>query len=107
MAKAAVRPRRTACPRIFCLRSLMALGESFNKPFESMVKVILYLLSSRRGRGVGEGLAVGVGIDVGMTRGFTPTVLAERKMTARASSRSAKSHPLISTVSLIPNLLSR
>src|SRR5579859_208891 len=42
MAKPAVRPRSTACPRIFCLRSLMALGESFNKPSESMVKLILF-----------------------------------------------------------------
>src|SRR5260221_13028949 len=93
MTKPAVRPRRTACPRIFCLRSLIALGESFNKPFESMVTVILYLLSSRRGRGVGEGLAVGVGIDVEMTRGFTPTVLAERKMTARPSTGHTKTRP--------------
>src|SRR5260370_8330173 len=104
MTKPAVRPRRTACPRIFCLRSLIALGESFNKPFESMVKVILYLLSSRRGRGVGEGLAVGVGIDVGMTRGFTPTVLAERKLTATSTSRSPTTHPPRNPLSHIQNL---
>src|SRR5947209_782919 len=114
MTKPAVRPRSKACARIFCLRSLMAPGVLFSNPLASMDTITLFLLNSRRGRGVGVmavgvgvgvgvavAVGVGVGVGVGMGCGFTPTVLAARKMTTRASNRSAKSHPLSNTVSRI------